>query len=104
MPHEQWSMLLHGNTQYESSIRSIIDELSTSTSFSEAINELSKLKDNPKNSFHHLFTLQDLFENLSRTGEGNNDQQDDTDWKLTTHLLRSLKEVLQSIQPEHYLL
>jgi hypothetical protein len=48
MPPEQWSVLLHGDTQYESSIQSIIDELSTSTSFSEVIKEFSKVKDNHK--------------------------------------------------------
>jgi hypothetical protein len=98
-------MGLHGDTQYESSIQSIIDELSTSTSYSEVIKEFSKVKDNLKNPLPHLFTLKSHFESLSTTGIGYyNAEQDDTRWMLTTHLLQSLKEVLQGIPQEHYLL
>jgi hypothetical protein len=90
MPPEQWSVLLHGDTQYESSIQSIIDELSTSTSFSEVIKEFSKVEYDPKNRSLHLFASKSHFESLSTTGIGYyNAEQDDTRWMLTTHLLRS---------------
>lgn len=104
MPPEQWSILLYGNMEYESSIQSIIDELLTSTSFTEAINQFSKLKKKPGDLVHYSLGLQDHFEILSRTGQGNNYPQNDTDWKLIICILRSLKEVLQGIPAEHYFL
>jgi len=67
--------LLSGDAQYDLSIQSIIDKLSTPDSFTKVIQKFKNVFRRDEASFEHLLNLENDFKCLSEIHLGNDDNQ-----------------------------
>jgi hypothetical protein len=87
--------VLYGDTEQELLILSIIDQLSTSASFGQAIEEFFKASTSPGYKSSRFSRIQNAFEALSTMDVRNSDRQNNTIWLLTINTLRYVKDVLK---------
>jgi len=90
---EEWSSLVYGNTENDGLIQTIMDELLTSASFAETINEFFTGTTSAENS--HLSYLRAEFELLSSTNTTNMVHRENPRWLLS--ILRKVPNILKTL-------